>query len=119
MGYRLADKRSMSGDLEGGDEEASFDNSGKEDFRGPRRRRVALSKMRYTRPRTSRRRKAPHASWRTTRESEDRRATTAAGVKLHGSPAAVRSLHEGDGEDRDRKGTGRVLDISKVDVDVA
>ena len=32
MGYRLADKRSMSGDLEGGDEEASFDNSGKEDF---------------------------------------------------------------------------------------
>ena len=35
MGYRLADKRSMSGDLEGGDEEASFDNSGKEDFKRP------------------------------------------------------------------------------------
>ena len=33
MGYRLADKRSMSGDLEGGDEEASFDHPQDEDFK--------------------------------------------------------------------------------------
>ena len=57
MGYRLADKRSMSGDLEGGDEEASFDHPPKEDFRSRRATAAEAPERRHWDTRTSRHRR--------------------------------------------------------------